>query len=448
MIKIFCVEDNPLFGKMLVHRLSMDAEYKVKLFETGTLFLDALKERPNIVTLDIHLPDIDGLEVMKEIKRSLPDTEVIILSGQNNVEVATRLFSLGAYDYVYKDETALERLWKVIHNASAGIDLKQEVRHLKTAVAQKYGLKTDLKGSSDELNAVFSKVSKALNNRVNVMVTGETGTGKELVAKTIHFNSDRSSMPFVAVNVTAIPRELIESELFGHEKGAFTGATSARVGLLESAKGGTLFLDEIGEMDLPMQAKLLRVLQEMKVSRVGSNEEIKLDFRLIIATHRSLFEEVKENRFREDLYYRLLGITIELPPLRNRGKDILVLANYFLDQFCSSNNIANKRLSQQASRSLLTYSFPGNVRELRAMMETAAVMSEADLIELEDLNFRAELESSKDSASGMTLEEHVNRIIERALKENKNNVVKTAKILDVGKSTIYRLIKEGKVNKN
>lgn len=447
MIKVFCVEDNPLFGKMLVHRLSMDSDYAVELFTTGKSFLDSIEERPNIVTLDIQLPDIDGLEVMKEIKKRLPDTEVIILSGQNNVEVASRLFNSGAYDYIYKDETALDRLWKVIHNASSGIDLKQEVRHLKSEVTKKYSLKTDLKGSSDQLNSVFAKIGKALNNKISVLVTGETGTGKELVAKTIHFNSDRSSMPFVAVNVTAIPRELIESELFGHEKGAFTGAASARVGLLESARGGTLFLDEIGEMDLSMQAKLLRVLQEMKVSRVGSNEEINLDFRLIIATHRSLYEEVKEQRFREDLYYRLLGITIELPPLRSRGKDILVLANYFLEQFSRNNEILHKRLSLTASRALLKYTFPGNIRELKAIMETAAVMSEGEIIEVEDLNFRNDPEITTNVVGGLTLEEHTHKIIERTLEDNQNNVVKTAELLDIGKSTIYRLIKEGKVNK-
>ena len=447
MLKIYCIEDNLLYGKMLKHKLSLDPEFDVHLFPNGEAFLSAIHEAPDIVTLDLLLPDCDGLELMKRIKKELSATEVIVLSGQNSIEIATEIFRLEAYDYIYKDESALERLWKVIHNLAATINLKKEVVHLQSEVSSKYDLKTDIQGTSEGLQDVFNKVQKCLDNTINVIVTGETGTGKDLVAKTIHYNSKRASKPFIAINVASIPNELIESELFGHEKGAFTGAISRRIGLLEAARGGTLFLDEIGEMELTMQAKLLRVLQEMKLSRIGSGELIDLDFRLIIATHRNLLNEVSKGRFREDLYYRMMGITIELPPLRTRGKDILVLANYFLEQFSIQNNYPLKKLTTTASKSLLKYDFPGNVRELKAMIDTAAVMSDSELIDVDDLSFREPTRPENDLNSMGTLESLTNKIIENRLRYYKFNVIKAAASLDIGKSTLYRLIQEGKITK-
>jgi DNA-binding NtrC family response regulator len=295
------------------------------------------------------------------------------------------------------------------------------------------------------MQKVFSKIEKTISSDINVIVTGETGTGKDLVAKAIHFNSKRNKKPYVAVNVAAIPKELVESELFGHEKGAFTGAHQQRIGKFEEAKGGTLFLDEIGEMDITIQAKLLRVLQEMEITRVGGNKVIPLNFRLIIATHRNLQQEVKEGRFREDLYYRLIGFSIELPPLRDRGKDVISLAKHFAKEFAQKNKLPEKELNSCAKSALLKHPFPGNVRELKAIIETAFVLGEDEKIMSKDMQLDNSINTEINYKNANTLEEYTIAIIQKKLTENNNNVNRTAKKLDMGKSTIYRLIKEGKI---
>ncbi|HRS38032.1 MAG TPA: sigma-54 dependent transcriptional regulator, partial [Bacteroidia bacterium] len=286
---------------------------------------------------------------------------------------------------------------------------------------------------------------KAASSQITVSVTGETGTGKELVAKAIHYHSPRKEKPFVAVNVAAIPRELLESELFGHEKGAFTGAIASRAGKFEEADGGTLFLDEIGELDLALQAKLLRVLQEREVVRIGGNKVLKVDVRVVIATHRNLQEEVRKGNFREDLYYRLLGLPIHLPPLRERGNDILVIARWLLTQFCKDNRMEALSFSPEAQDKLLRYYYPGNVRELKAMVELAAVLSTGNTITADDI--RLENTSNMDAFAfeETTLEEYTMRIIRHFLDKYNNNVVLVARKLGVGKSTIYRYIKENKL---
>lgn len=265
-----------------------------------------------------------------------------------------------------------------------------------------------------------------------------------MVAKAIHYNSPRKKKPLVAVNVSAIPNELIESELFGHEKGAFTGANARRIGKFEEANNWTIFLDEIGEMDINMQAKLLRVLQEREVTRVGGNTSVKVDVRVIVATHRNLAEEVKKGNFREDLFYRLLGFPIELPPLRERDNDVLLLAKFFLDDFTKENKLGKITFSAEAKEKLKKYPFPGNVRELKAVMDLAAVMSSDGIIQDEDISFRASNAVSDFLTEEMTLKEYINRIIKSFLKRYDNNVLKVADKLDIGKSTIYRMIQEEK----
>ncbi|MEP7257653.1 MAG: sigma-54 dependent transcriptional regulator, partial [Flavitalea sp.] len=261
-----------------------------------------------------------------------------------------------------------------------------------------------------------------------------------------HYNSDRSKKPFVAVNVAAIPRELIESELFGHEKGAFTGAATRRIGRFEEANNGTLFLDEIGELDINLQAKLLRVLQEREVTRVGGNEITSVNARIIVATHKNLLQEVQNKTFREDLYYRLIGLPIHLPPLRERGNDILILAKHFMDLFCKENNIAKKLLAQEAQQKLLHYPFPGNVRELRSVIELAIVMSDEETILPENVTL-----NTTSSVNGLlnqekTLKEYEIGIIQHYLEKYDKDVLLVAKKLDVGKSTIYRMIQAGEVS--
>jgi DNA-binding NtrC family response regulator len=312
-------------------------------------------------------------------------------------------------------------------------------------LVKKYEFVNVIQGNSPAIRQVFGMMEKAAGSGITVSISGETGTGKELVAKAIHYHSPRKSKPFVAVNVAAIPSELLESELFGHEKGSFTGAMATRAGKFEEADGGTLFLDEIGEMDFALQAKLLRILQEREISRVGSNKVIKIDVRVIIATHKNLQEEVRKGTFREDLYYRLLGIPISLPPLRERGHDILVIAKHLLDVFCKDNKMQKLSFSPEAQDKLVRYYYPGNVRELKAIVELSAVMSSGNTIESGDVRIENTNSMQALAFEETTLEEYTMRIIGHFLEKYDNNVVLVAKKLGVGKSTIYRYLKENKL---
>jgi two-component system response regulator AtoC len=443
--KVFVVEDDPFYAKMVGHRLSMDPEFEVRVFNDAKSFLKAMDEKPSVVTLDYSLPDMSGLELLKKVKSDYPGTQLIVLSGQDDVTTAVEMVRNGAYDYIPKGEVAMDKLWLLAHKAIERSDLQEEVRQLQEEVTAKFAFQNYLKGTSAPMQRVFSLLEKTTRTNITVVVTGETGTGKELVAKAVHYNSERRKKPFIAINVAAIPRELIESELFGYEKGAFTGADRTKPGKFEEADRGTLFLDEIGEMDLNMQAKLLRVLQEREVCRLGSNKNIPVDVRIVAATHRNLLKEVKEGRFREDLYYRLLGISIEMPPLRERGSDILLLARYFTDNFCAENQLRRKEFSAAASEKLMSYAYPGNVRELRATVEIAAVMSEGKTIDTNDIMLSNAAEIDDLLKTEMSLEEYNNRIIRWYLDKYNNNVLKVAEKLDVGKSTIYRMLKEGKI---
>merc|ERR1712086_1229227 len=268
--------------------------------------------------------------LLKKIKKHNPDVFVVIISSQKEIDTAVDLLQEGAYDYIVKNDNARDRLWNVFRNLSNQIELKEEVVELREKVLDQYDLSKSIIGESDSLKDSLKLISKASRTEINVTISGETGTGKEVVANAIHYNSNRKNKKFVAVNAAAIPKELIESELFGHEKGAFTGALQQRIGKFEEANGGTIFLDEIGELGLNLQVKLLRVLQEGEVVRVGGNKPIKVNARIITATHKNLVDEVQKGTFRQDLYYRLIGLPVELPPLRDRGNDIIILANFFL----------------------------------------------------------------------------------------------------------------------
>lgn len=443
--KICIVEDDAFYAKMIRHRLSMDPDLDVNVYHDAESFLADLSENPKVVTLDHSLPDMSGLELLKKVRREKPNIQFIVLSAQEDITTAVELFQNGVYDYIVKDASAMDKLWHLVHKALERSTLHEEVRVLEEEVANKYNFQDTIRGSSAPMQKVFGLLEKTVKTNITVTVTGETGTGKELVAKAIHFNSPRIKKPFIAVNVAAIPKELIESEMFGYEKGAFTGADQPRAGKFEEADNGTLFLDEIGEMDLNMQSKLLRVLQEREVTRLGSNKVIKVDIRIVAATHRDLYKEVKEGRFREDLYYRLLGIKVDLPPLRERGSDILMLAKLFVSEFCKENKLLQKDFSPQAREKLLNYHYPGNVRELKAIIEIAAVMSEGKIIEEDDIQLHQSADVDNFLAQEMSLEEYTSRIIRWYLDKYNNNVVKVAEKLDVGKSTIYRMIKEGKI---
>jgi DNA-binding NtrC family response regulator len=443
--KIFIVEDDTFYSKMINHKLSMDPEFEISIFHDGESFLNRLHERPTIITLDHSLPDISGLELLKKIKQEFSDIPVIVLSSQELIVTALEMLQFGAYDYIIKDSAAMDKLWHIVHQANEKQNLFKEIEILSSGIANQYNFQKYLKGSSDPMKKVHHLLEKTTKTNITVTITGETGTGKELAAKSVHYNSDRIKKPFVAINVAAIPKELIESELFGYEKGAFTGADTMKFGKFEEANNGTLFLDEIGEMDLNMQAKLLRVLQEKEISRLGSNKIIPLNIRIIVATHRNLGDEVKNGRFREDLYYRLLGINIELPPLRERGNDIILLAKYFVDEFCKDNNIQKKEFSSDAVSKLMTYRYPGNVRELKAISEISVVMSDGDQILENDIEFNKKNDIEDFLEDDLTLDQYNGRIIKWFLNKYNNNVIQVAEKLEIGKSTIYRMIKEGKI---
>lgn len=445
MYKIFVVEDDLWYSKYLNHQLSLNPEYEVKVFHDAKSFLASMHEMPDIITLDYNLPDMNGSEILKKIKTISPNTNVIIISGQDDIQTAISLLKDGAYDYITKDDNTNKRIFNIIKHIRNNIGLQQELNMLREEVIEKYEYEKNIIGNSPAIKQIYSLINKACATNINVSITGETGTGKELVAKTIHFQSKRNKMPFVAVNVAAIPRDLIESELFGHEKGAFTGANGRRIGKFEEANKGTLFLDEIGEFDLNLQSKLLRVLQEREITRIGSNTVVPIDVRIITATHKNLADEVKAGRFREDLYYRLIGMPIFLPPLRDRENDTLLITKHFIQNFCKENGIKQKQISPEAKERLLTYPFPGNIRELKAIIDLAIVMSEAETIQLEDLTFMRSSDPEDFLMEEQTLEEYNQKIIQFFLNKYNGNVLTVAKKLDVGKSTIYRYIQEGKI---
>lgn len=443
--KIFVVEDDLWYSKYLNHQLSLNPEYEVRIFNDAKSFLAAMHELPDIITLDYNLPDMNGSEILKKIKSISPNTNVIIISGQEDIQTAINLLKDGAYEYITKDDNTKNRIFNIINHIRDNIGLKNELNQLREEVIEKYDFEKNIIGNSPSIKKTYSLIQKACETNINVSITGETGTGKELVAKTIHFQSKRNKMPFVAVNVAAIPRDLIESELFGHEKGAFTGANGRRIGKFEEAHRGTLFLDEIGEFDLNLQSKLLRVLQEREITRIGSNGLVAVDVRIITATHKNLAEEVKAGRFREDLYYRLIGLPIMLAPLRERDHDVLLIAKHFIQTFCKENGIKQKLLSPEAKDRLLTYAFPGNIRELKAIIDLAIVMSETETIEADDLTFLRSAEPDDFLLEELTLEEYNQKIIQFFLNKYNGNVLNVGKKLDIGKSTIYRYIQEGKV---
>ncbi|TWI95543.1 DNA-binding NtrC family response regulator [Mucilaginibacter frigoritolerans] len=443
---IFIVEDNRWYGEILQYHISLNPDYKVTRFETGKELLDKLYLQPDLITLDFSLPDMLGDKLYLKIREVNSQIPVIVISAQENIAVAVSLLKMGVSDYLVKDESTKDLLWNSIIKIRETQSLKKEVEILREELGQKFSFEKTIIGQSDVLKKIFGMMEKASKTNINVSITGETGTGKEVVAKGIHYNSERKKKAFVPVNMAAIPRELIESELFGYEKGAFTGAVARKTGKFEEANGGTIFLDEIAELDLAVQSKILRVLQEREVVRVGGNEKIKLDIRVIVATHKNLAEEVKKGNFREDLYYRIIGLPIELPPLRQRGNDILILAKYFVDDFARQNKMGAITMLQEAKNKLLHYHFPGNVRELKAIIDLAAVMCDNNEIKADDITFNSTKKDNVFVMEGRTLREQTCEIIKIYLHKYNDDVIATAQALDIGKSTIYKMIQSGELN--
>ncbi len=444
--KIFIVEDDPWYGEILEYQLSLNTDYVVSRFATGKECLANMHKNPDLITIDFSLPDYTGDVLFKKIREVNDAVPVIMVSGQEDISVAVKILKLGVTDYLVKDENTREILWNAVIKVRETSKLKKEVAGLREELGQKFSFDKSIKGQSPALNKIFVLMEKASKTNINVSVTGETGTGKEVVAKAIHYSSERKRKPFVGVNMAAIPKELIESELFGHEKGAFTGAVARKAGKFEEANGGTIFLDEIAELDLSLQSKILRVLQEREIIRVGGNEKVKLEVRLIIATHKNLAEEVKKGKFREDLYYRIIGLPIELPPLRERGSDILILARHFADAFVKENKLAAIAIAGDAKEKLMRYNYPGNVRELKAIIDLAVVMSNGQEIVAEDISYGVAGNDEDFINEEKTLRQYTCYIIKYFLKKYNDDVVMVAEKLDIGKSTIYKMIQQKEIS--
>lgn len=447
---IYLCEDDDNVRLLLEHNVSTWG-YDVQSFSRGDEIIDALsQDRPDTILLDINLPGKSGTDVLEFSKRMYPNVPVIVVSGQGVISTAIEVMQLGAFDYLTKP-IDLDRLEIIIRNAVKQNELYKEIELLS--------LQTDsivypeILANSDSMKKVFRMMSKVHDTDNSVLIYGETGVGKELIARAIHYHGKRKDGPFVVVNCAAIPRELLESEFFGHEKGAFTGAVQRKIGKFEQAHKGTIFLDEVGEMDLSLQAKLLRLIQTKSFERIGGNETILSDARIVSATNKNLVEEIALKNFREDLYFRLSSFPITIPPLRQRRSDILLLSYEFLKRFSTRYNRPISDFSSKTLSLLLKYSYPGNIRELEHVIEHAVIMCESDRIEPQDLpeSFLSgtititETTNSEDEII-VPFEMLKKRALQNALRITNGNLVEAASQLQIGRSTLYRLLEKYEIN--
>ena len=444
---LLIVDDEPSILQSLGGLLS-DEGFVVTTAANGYEALKIIEaESPDLVLLDIWMPGIDGIETLKEIKKENPNIQVIIITGHGTIETAVRATKLGAYDLIEKP-LSIDKVIVAINNALNFRRLEEENKYLRKKTIEK----NSINGESPRTMELKMKIAKAAPTDTWILINGENGTGKELVARMIHHLSPRAEHPLVDVSCAAIPEDLIESELFGHEKGVLPGATTKKIGQFELANNGTIFLDEIGDMSLKTQAKILRVLQEQKIQRVGGSRAINVDVRVIAASNKNIEIEIEEGRFREDLFYRLNVLPIEVPPLRQRKGDIPVLVETFLKEFAIQNRSKRKIITPEAIRILTNYSWPGNVRELKNLVERLAIMVEDGAIDTNDIpdayiqnadlmaHFAEskflELDSLKEAKLAFEKE-----FINRKLHQNQNNITKTAEAIGVGRSFLHKKLK-------
>ncbi|HLE21734.1 MAG TPA: sigma-54 dependent transcriptional regulator [Vicinamibacteria bacterium] len=446
--RILVVDDEESIRKTM--RMTLEYEgFEVSEAASGAEAIQAVEaDVPDLVFLDIKMPGVDGLEVLGQLKEKSPATQVIIISGHGNVQTAVQATKLGAFDFIEKPlET--ERVLLAVRNAAARKELEEEVGQLRRQFKRQYRMV----GSGPAMERVQESIRRSAPTNATVLIIGESGTGKELVARAIHANSNRARGPFIQVNCAAIPEDLIESELFGHEKGSFTGATAKQIGKFEQAHRGTIFLDEVGDMSARTQAKVLRVLQEGEVERVGSATTNKVDVRVIAATNKRLEDEIAAGRFREDLYFRLSVIPIEMSPLRERSEDIPALVSHFIEQFSQEDHLRKKRFSPQAMERLQKYSWKGNIRELRNTVERLLIMTSGEVIGVDVLpdNIRyADEAVSPDHLTAGTLKEF-KEVSERAflvakLRENDWNISQTAQVIGTPRSNLYKKLEQYKIS--
>jgi two-component system nitrogen regulation response regulator NtrX len=441
------VDDEESIRKTM--RMTLEYEgFQVSEAASGQEAIQAVEaDAPDLIFLDIKMPGMDGLEALSLLKERSPSTEVIIISGHGNVQTAVQATKLGAFDFIEKPlET--ERVLLAVRNAVERKELQEEVGRLRLRFERQY----KMVGASPSMKGVEEAIRRSAPTNATVLIAGESGTGKELVARAIHGNSNRARGPFVQVNCAAIPEDLIESELFGHEKGSFTGATAKQIGKFEQADKGTIFLDEVGDMSARTQAKVLRVLQEGEVERVGSPSIIKVDVRVIAATNKRLEDEIANGTFREDLYFRLSVIPIEMSPLRERTADIPDLVGHFIEVFSTEDHLRKKKFSSEALERFSKYSWKGNIRELRNTVERLLIMSSGDVIGVDDLpesiRYSNEVVLSDHLEAG-TLKEF-KEASERAflvskLRENDWNISQTAQVIGTPRSNLYKKLEQYKI---
>ena len=440
---LLVIDDEPNILTSLRRALELE-DYAVEVAGSGRIGLDKLGDRDiDLVLLDVMMPEMGGIEVLEQIRDRYPGINVVMMSGNATIETAVSATKLGAFDFVEKP-LSTDKLLITIANALSLAKLRRENQELSAQVGADFAMV----GSSTRMTGIFDKIAKTAPTNGRVLITGENGTGKELVARAIHQHSRRAGQSFIKLNCAAIPAELIESELFGHEKGAFTGATQQRRGKFELADGGTLFLDEVGDMNPSAQAKVLRVLQEGELERVGGHETLTVDVRVVAATNKNLPDEIAAGRFREDLYYRLNVVPIEMPPLRERREDIPDLVGHFLTSLCEQNGRRGKTISKAAITLLMQHDWPGNVRELKNSIERLVILTgEADVIGEDDVA-DALPSVKKVSASyrrGTALKDMVaaaeRSIILEALAANEHHISNTARELQLERSHLYKKMK-------
>jgi len=437
---ILVVEDEEKMRELL-QKILLTEGYLVQTASNGSAALSMIEEHSfDIVLTDVKMPGLGGIELLKAVRGISKETYVIIMTAFGTIDSAVEAMKQGAYDYISKpfkmDEIRI--LMNKILDEKA---LRHEVNSLRREVNRRYQY-SNIIGKSKGMQEIFELIERVSDGKSTVLIQGRSGTGKELVAKAIHYNGPRKDKPFMAVNCSAIPETLLESELFGHVKGAFTGAVTTKTGLFEEADGGTLFLDEIGDLSLSMQVKLLRVLQEREIKPVGGTESKKIDIRLITATHQDLAEKIRQGTFREALYYRLNVINIIIPPLKDRPEDIPLLARHFLNLYAKENNRSGMTVSREVLEAFINYPWTGNVRELENIIERAVILCKGNEITLEDLppHFLKESRESleKTDLSSLSLDEVEKEHIQRVLESVGGHKMKAAEILKIDRRTLYR----------